>query len=180
MDREQNTDRTRTPLLPDRANDAPRWIRLFRDRMTQSAAPGSIFVTGCDEPRSFRGIVLTSFYPPRTRARPTCIEPSSMTIAHSGASRSSDVPREQVVDQRLVAQPSPLGLPPHGIEHLGIDPNGDPRRRRIGRPVFAARPARADDADPFTMVSPPHGIGHDEHAARRRAAQSVLQRRRAS
>ena len=59
---------------------------------------------GCDEPRSFRGIV----------------EPSSMTIAHSGASRSSDVLREQVVDQRLVAQPSPLGLPPHGIEHLGI------------------------------------------------------------
>src|SRR2546422_5467468 len=96
--------------------------------------------------------------------------PSSMTIAHSGASRSSD----------LVAQPSPLGLPPHGIEHLGIDPNGDPRRRRIGRPLFAAPPARADCADPFTVVSPPHGIGHDEHAARRRAAQSVLQRRRAS
>src|SRR5438132_9104046 len=69
-----------------------------------------------------------------------------MTIAHSGASRSSDAPREQVVDPRLVAQPSPLGLPPHGIEHLGIDPNGDPRRRRIGRPLFAARPARADDA----------------------------------
>src|SRR5881397_3790735 len=91
-----------------------------------------------------------SIPPPRTRARPTCIEPSSMTITHSGASRSSDVPREQVVDQRLVAQPSPLGLPPHGIEHLGIDPNGDPRRRRIGRPLFAARPARADDADPFT------------------------------
>ena len=69
MDREQNTDRTRTPLLPDRANDAPGRIRLLRDRMTQSAAPSSIFVTGCDEPRSFRGIVLTSFYPLREPER---------------------------------------------------------------------------------------------------------------
>jgi len=35
------------------------------------------------------------------------------------------MPGEQVVDEGLVAQPSPLGLPPHGIEDLGIDPNGD-------------------------------------------------------
>src|SRR5437879_12000358 len=48
-----------------------------------------------------------------------------LEVAYSGASRSSKVLREQVVDQRLVAQPSPLGLPPHGIEALGIDPNGD-------------------------------------------------------
>src|SRR2546428_10618509 len=48
-----------------------------------------------------------------------------LEVAHSGASRSSKVLREQVVDQRLVAQPSPLGLPPDGIEDLGIDPNGD-------------------------------------------------------
>src|SRR5438445_6288194 len=54
----------------------------------------------------------------------------------------------------------------------GMSEKSIPRRRRIGRPLFAARPARADDADPFTMVSPPHGIGHDEHAIRRRAAQS--------
>src|SRR2546430_12413844 len=60
----RNPEQTRTPLLPDRANDAPGRIRLLRDRMTQSAVPGSIFVTGCDEPRSFRAIVLTSFYPP--------------------------------------------------------------------------------------------------------------------
>jgi len=47
-----------------------------------------------------------------------------------------------------------------------------PGRRRIGRPLLPARPPRADDADAFAIDSPPHGIGHDEHAARRRAAQS--------
>src|SRR5262249_10481154 len=36
----------------------------------------------------------------------------------------------------------------------------------------AARPARADDADPLAIVSPPHGIRHDKHAAGRRSAQS--------
>jgi hypothetical protein len=33
--------------------------------------------------------------------------------------------REQVVDEGLIAQPSPLGLAPYGVEDLGIDPNGD-------------------------------------------------------
>src|SRR3972149_4779686 len=43
--------------------------------------------------------------------------------------------------------------------------------RRIGRPLFAARAARADDADALAIVLPPHGVGHDEHVAGRRAAQ---------
>src|SRR3989442_14114868 len=46
-----------------------------------------------------------------------------------------------------------------------------PRRRRIGRPLFAARPARTGDADPFAQGSPPHGLGHDEQSGRRRATQ---------
>ena len=44
--------------------------------------------------------------------------------------------------------------------------------RRIGRPLLAARPARADDADALAIASPPRGIGHAEHAASRRSAQS--------
>src|SRR5207247_6205945 len=44
-------------------------------------------------------------------------------------------------------------------------------RRRIGRAFLAARPARANDADAFAIVSPPHGIGHDEHASGPRPAQ---------
>src|SRR2546426_3650942 len=47
-----------------------------------------------------------------------------------------------------------------------------PRRRRVGRALFAARAARADDANPLAIVSPPHGIGNDEHAPRHRTAQS--------
>jgi len=46
-------------------------------------------------------------------------------MACSGASHSFNMLREQVVDEGLVAQPSPLGLPSHGVEHLRIDPNGD-------------------------------------------------------
>jgi len=45
-------------------------------------------------------------------------------------------------------------------------------RRRIGRPLFPARAARANDPDAFAIASPPDGVGHDEHAAGRRAAQS--------
>src|SRR5438034_6969862 len=74
----RNPEQTRTPLLPDRANDAPGWIRLLRDRMTQSAAPGAIFVTGCEEPRSFRGIVPTSFHHPHEPER----GPSARIVAN--------------------------------------------------------------------------------------------------
>src|SRR5262249_39657496 len=45
-------------------------------------------------------------------------------------------------------------------------------RRRIRRPLFAARPPRADDREPFAIVSPPDGIGHEEDAAGCRPAQS--------
>src|SRR5260370_24890168 len=45
--------------------------------------------------------------------------------ARSGAWQSFDMLREQVVDEGLVAQPSSLGLAPHGVEDLRIDPNGD-------------------------------------------------------
>ena len=47
-----------------------------------------------------------------------------------------------------------------------------PRRRRIRRPLFPARPPRADDTDAFAILSPPHGVGHDEHTTGRRAPQS--------
>jgi hypothetical protein len=33
--------------------------------------------------------------------------------------------REQVVNERLVSKSSPLGFTPHGVENLGIDPNGN-------------------------------------------------------
>src|SRR2546422_1018894 len=69
------TERTRTERghdrYPDRASGAPGWITLLRDRIAQSAAPGSILVTGC-EPRAFRGIgpnLLTSTR--ANRARPS-------------------------------------------------------------------------------------------------------------
>jgi hypothetical protein len=42
-----------------------------------------------------------------------------------GAPYSSDMLRKQVVDEGLVTQPSPLGLPPHGFEDLRIDPDRD-------------------------------------------------------
>src|SRR6266545_7404958 len=44
--------------------------------------------------------------------------------------------------------------------------------RRIGRPLFPARPARADDEDTFAIASPPQGIGHNERAAGCRPAQA--------
>lgn len=43
----------------------------------------------------------------------------------SGASRSSNMPGEQVIDEGLIAQPSPLRLPSHSVEDLGIDSNGN-------------------------------------------------------
>lgn len=43
----------------------------------------------------------------------------------SGAWPSFNMLSEQVVDEGLVAQPSPLGLSSHSVEDLGIDPNGD-------------------------------------------------------
>src|ERR671919_1364618 len=57
-------------------------------------------------------------------------------------------------------------------EASGMSEKSIPRRRRIARPLLAARPVRADDADAFAIVWPPHGVGHDEHTARRRVAQS--------
>jgi hypothetical protein len=33
--------------------------------------------------------------------------------------------REEGIDEGLLAKPTPLGLAPYGIEHLGIDPNRD-------------------------------------------------------
>jgi hypothetical protein len=46
-------------------------------------------------------------------------------LGSSGASRSSNVLGEQIVDEGLIAQPSTLGLAPHSVENLGIDPNGN-------------------------------------------------------
>jgi hypothetical protein len=58
----------------------------------------------------------------------------------SRAPRSPDVLREEIVDEGLVAKPAPLGLPPHGVQHLGIDPNGDqsPGGRTQGGPPHPA------------------------------------------
>jgi len=44
--------------------------------------------------------------------------------------------REEVVDEGLVAKPTPLGLAPHGLENLGINPNRNesPGRRPQGGP----------------------------------------------
>jgi hypothetical protein len=49
----------------------------------------------------------------------------------SSAPRSSDVRREKIVDEGLVAKPTPLRLAPDSVENLGIDPNRDqsPGRR---------------------------------------------------
>jgi hypothetical protein len=33
--------------------------------------------------------------------------------------------RQEIVDEGLVAKPTPLGLAPYGVENLGIDPNRD-------------------------------------------------------
>jgi hypothetical protein len=49
----------------------------------------------------------------------------ALRMIRSGASSSFNVRSEQVVDEGLVAQPSPLGLASHSVEDLGIDPNGD-------------------------------------------------------
>ena len=53
----------------------------------------------------------------------------------------------------------------------GISEKSIPRRR-VGRPFFPARPARADDANCFAIASPPYGVGHDEHTAAHRTAQA--------
>jgi hypothetical protein len=50
------------------------------------------------------------------------------------------------------------------------------RCRRIGRPLDAARLARTDDTDVLAIVWPPHRIGHHEHAAVCRPAQSQATR----
>jgi len=67
----------------------------------------------------------------------------ALRMACSGASHSFNMLCEQVVDERLVAQPSPLGLPSHGVEHLRIDPNGDqpPGFGPQGRPPHASHRA---------------------------------------
>jgi hypothetical protein len=54
-------------------------------------------------------------------------------------SRSADVLREQIVDEGLVAKPTPLGLAPHRVENLGIDPNCNqsPGSRPQGGPPHA-------------------------------------------
>jgi hypothetical protein len=59
--------------------------------------------------------------------------------AGSGAPRSPDVLREELVDEGLIAKATPLGLAPHGVENLGIDPNRDqsPGSRPQGRPPHA-------------------------------------------
>src|SRR5206468_476987 len=83
----------------------------------------------------------------------------------------------RIAISRLASAPKG-GLPTRRIawscveEASGMSEKSIARRRRISRPLFPARPARADDADAFAIVSPPHGVGHDEHAARDRAAQS--------
>jgi hypothetical protein len=43
----------------------------------------------------------------------------------SRAPRSSDVLREEIIDEGLVAEPTPLGFAPYGVKNLGIDPNRD-------------------------------------------------------
>jgi len=60
-------------------------------------------------------------------------------VVGSGAPRSTDVLRKEVVDEGLVAKPTPLGLAPHGVEHVGIDPNRDqaPGRHPQGGPPHA-------------------------------------------
>jgi len=57
-----------------------------------------------------------------------------------GAPYSSDMLREQIVDEGLVTQPSPLGLPPHGVEDLRIDSDRDqsPGFGPQGRPTNAS------------------------------------------
>src|SRR5436309_12766201 len=57
-------------------------------------------------------------------------------------------------------------------EASGMSEKSIPRRRRIGRPLFTARPPRADDADSFAIVLPPRGLSHHDHAVFRRAASS--------
>jgi hypothetical protein len=51
----------------------------------------------------------------------------SFGVSHpnQALSRSSNVLGEQIVDEGLIAQPSPLRLPSHRVENLGIDPNGN-------------------------------------------------------
>src|SRR5437773_3827967 len=44
--------------------------------------------------------------------------------------------------------------------------------RRVSLALLPARTPRADDADAFAIASPPHCIGHDEHAAGCRTAES--------
>src|SRR3990172_10696870 len=67
-----------------------------------------------------------------------CAEPGR--VERSGAPHSSDVLREEVIDEGLVAQPSPFGLTPDRTEYLGVDPNGDqsPRRRPQGGPPHSS------------------------------------------
>src|SRR5437870_3679304 len=54
----------------------------------------------------------------------------------------------------------------------GMSEKSIPRRRLIGPPLLARRPTPADDTAALVIASPPHGIGHNEHAAGRRAAQA--------
>src|SRR2546422_378005 len=57
----------------------------------------------------------------------------------------------------LVAQPSPLGLPSHSVEHLRIDPNGDqpPASAPKGPPHASHRSELADEASRMSEKSIP-------------------------
>jgi hypothetical protein len=87
----------------------------------------------------------------------------------SGAPHSSDVLREEVVDEGLVAKPTPLGLTPHGVENVRIDPNGDqsPGGRPQGGPPHAAHRSElcrrslrdVGEVNPGTPHTPPAPCG---------------------
>jgi len=61
----------------------------------------------------------------RTPRRANATAGIALRTMRSGAWPSFNMLSEQVVDEGLVAQPSPLGLSSHSVEDLGIDPNGD-------------------------------------------------------
>lgn len=83
--------------------------------------------------------------------------------ARSGAPHSSDVLREEIVDERLVAQPSPFRLAPDCVEDLGVNANRDQssgRRPQGGSPDSSHRAelggGSLGDVGEVNPAPPPH------------------------
>ena len=93
------------------------------------------------------------------------VEASTSQSRCSRGPDPSDVLREEIVDEGLVAQPPPFGLTPDGVEYFGVDSNGDQppgRASQGGPPDSSHRPelrrGSLRDVGEVNPAAPSHGL----------------------